>query len=98
MQLNNTYFMLTIRKSLCIGYFGGSITEGGLLQDETAWHALTTSWFKEKYMDCKIRSVQAAIGGTGSDLGIFRCDSDLLSHKPDLIFIEFVVNDYGKVV
>jgi lysophospholipase L1-like esterase len=64
--------------------------------EKTSWRALTTKWLKEKYSDCEVKSIQASIGGTGSDLGIFRCDEDLLYYKPDLIFIEFAVNDTGK--
>ncbi|MBR5538694.1 MAG: SGNH/GDSL hydrolase family protein, partial [Clostridia bacterium] len=40
--------------------------------------------------------VQAAIGGTGSELGVYRCDNDLTAKKPDLIFYEFSVNDAGS--
>ena len=31
----------------------------------------------------------------GSDLGVFRLKHDVLDHKPDLLFVEFAVNDGG---
>ena len=37
----------------------------------------------------------AAIGGTGSDLGVFRLGRDVLAHRPDLLFVEFATNDGG---
>ncbi len=37
--------------------------------------------------------INAAIGGTGSDLGVYRLKQDVLDHKPDLMFVEFAVND-----
>jgi lysophospholipase L1-like esterase/cephalosporin-C deacetylase-like acetyl esterase len=96
--LSNTFYKLNKEKSLTIGYFGGSITEGAGASDaeKTSWRALTTAWFKKEYPDCEIKSIQASIGGTGSDLGMFRCDRDLLNQKNDLVFVEFTVNDYGK--
>jgi hypothetical protein len=35
----------------------------------------------------------ATIGGTGSQLGMFRLERDVLSPKPDLVFLDFTVND-----
>jgi hypothetical protein len=42
-----------------------------------------------------VTDVNAAIGGTGSDLGAFRAGRDVLSRRPDLVFVEFAVNDGG---
>lgn len=97
MKLKNTFYMLNRLKALKIGYFGGSITEGAGAtdMDKTSWRALTGAWFRKNYSNCEIKEIQAAIGGTGSDLGLFRCERDLISHMPDLIFIEFAVNDSG---
>jgi len=39
------------------------------------------------------KDVHAAIGGTGSDLGVFRLQQDALGYEPDLLFVEFSVND-----
>ena len=35
------------------------------------------------------------IAFTGSDLGVFRVQQDVLSKQPDLLFVEFAVNDGG---
>lgn len=96
--LTNAYKKLNGEKELTIGYFGGSITEGAGATDpsKTCWRALITVWFKNKYPKCHINEIQGAIGGTGSELGSFRCQTDLLSGNPDLVFVEFAVNDYGK--
>lgn len=77
-----------------IAYFGGSITEGaGPSKEQNTYRALTTQWFKSQFPTAKITEVNAGIGGTGSDLGVFRLSDDVLSHHPDLIFVEFAVND-----
>ena len=50
-------------------------------------------WFQKEYPDAEIKEVNAAIGGTGSALGVFRLGNDVLCHRPDLVFVEFAVND-----
>lgn len=72
-----------------IGYFGGSITAA------PGWRVKTLAWLKEQYPNAKLSEINAAIGGTGSDLGVFRLEQDVLQHKPDVIFVEFAVNDGG---
>ncbi len=96
-MLRNTKFKLTHEKKLTIGYFGGSITDGTGASDEekTSYRALVTKWFSETYPDAKINDFNASIGGTGTGYGTFRCDRDLLAHDPDLVFIEYCVNDIG---
>ena len=85
-------------KAINIGYFGGSITEGSGASDpeKTSWRALVQAWFETAYPEISFSQISAAIGGTGSDLGIYRCRNDLLRFAPDLVFVEFAANDYNK--
>lgn len=93
-MLNNTLYKLKERKKLNVGYFGGSITEGaGASEPAKCWRSLATRWLRDAYPDCEINEIMAAIGGTGSDLGAYRCEKDLLSGDPDLVFFEFACND-----
>lgn len=93
-MLNNTVYKLRNNKKLTVGFFGGSITEGAGASDPSkCWRSLTMQWLREKYPDCEINEIMAAIGGTGSDLGAYRCEKDLLSGDPDLVFFEFSCND-----
>jgi len=73
-----------------IGYLGGSITA------QEGWRPKTLAWFQKMYPDAKVSQINAAIGGTGSDLGVYRLKQDVLDHKPDLLFVEFAVNDGGQ--
>jgi lysophospholipase L1-like esterase len=95
--LGRTFRHLKKTGALTVGYFGGSITAGAgaSKSSETSYRALTTKWFRDTFPSAKITEVNAAIGGTGSDLGAFRCRKDLLDHHPDLVFVEFAVNDSG---
>jgi lysophospholipase L1-like esterase len=72
-----------------IGYLGGSITA------QKGWRVLTLEHFKKAYPQASFAEINAAIGGTGSDLGVFRVQQDVLSKGPDLLFVEFAVNDGG---
>lgn len=96
--LNNTYYKLTKEKKLNIAYFGGSITSGHGASSGKSWRELITAYFKKKFPDAIITENNAAIGGTGSTYGIYRAVTDLKleskTEKPDLVFIEFAVNDY----
>lgn len=96
-MLENTLYKLKNESRLTLGFFGGSITEGAGASDaeKTSWSGAVTDWFRERYPDHEINALQGAIGGTGSEMGMFRLDCDLLSGKPDLVFIEFSVNDAG---
>lgn len=72
-----------------VGYLGGSITAA------PGWRVKSLAWLQNRYPKAKLEEINAAIGGTGSDLGVFRVEQDVLRHKPDLMFVEFAVNDGG---
>ena len=72
-----------------VGYLGGSITAA------PGWRVKSLKWLQQQYPKAKISEINAAIGGTGSSLGVFRADQDVISKKPDLLFVEFAVNDGG---
>ena len=93
-MLENTRYRLENNLGLTVVYFGGSITEGsGASVYDNCWAAKTTAYFKNNYPACEINHVSAAIGGTGTMLGVYRCDRDVCSHHPDLVFFEYCVND-----
>ena len=94
-MLENTIYRLKKEKKLNIGYFGGSITEGSGATEwnRTSWRARLTRHLREAYPEAEITEIMAAVGGTGTDLGLCRCKHDLLSGDPDLVFIEFATND-----
>jgi lysophospholipase L1-like esterase len=72
-----------------VAYFGGSITAAA------GWRPQSLDWFRAQYPTATFEQINAAIGGTGSDLGVFRLGHDVLAHRPDLVFVEFAVNDGG---
>jgi lysophospholipase L1-like esterase len=72
---------------LTIAYLGGSITAA------PGYRVQTEQWFRQQYPKARIKAINAGVGGTGSDLGVFRLQDDVLKYNPDLVFIEYAVND-----
>ncbi|QHI69822.1 SGNH/GDSL hydrolase family protein [Tichowtungia aerotolerans] len=62
-----------------------------------SWRALTFEWLRETYEQKPGQFVQvsAGLGATGSMMGSYRLARDILSYKPDLLFIEYAINDGG---
>jgi len=90
--LPNFLMKLKAGDDVRVAYLGGSITA------QEGWRPKTLAWFKEKFPAAKVSEINAAIGGTGSDLGVFRLRHDVLQYRPDLLFVEFAVNDGGSPV
>lgn len=80
-------------EKITVAYLGGSITQGSSAGDKLCYARLTTDWLIEQFPDAEIEYVRAGIGATGSYIGVHRADRDVLSKNPDLIFIDFSVND-----
>lgn len=89
--LSNFSAKVRNNRKVHVGYFGGSITAA-----TEGWRDLTYNWFRSSFPQTIFTQTNAAIGGTGSDLGVFRVESDVISQSPDLVFMEFAVNDGGK--
>jgi len=80
---------------LSVVFFGGSLTWGAQATDpmRTSYRALVSARLQKNYPAAHFEFWDASIGGTGSQLGAFRLERDVLAHKPDLVFLEFTNND-----
>lgn len=77
-----------------IGFLGGSITQGcNASSPENCYAWLVYQWWRGKFPDAQAVYVNAGIGGTTSQFGVARVDSDLLSKGIDFTVVEFSVND-----
>lgn len=86
-------------ESVTVGVIGGSITQGSSATDHNNCYAeLFHSYWVEKFPQSEVNFVNAGIGGTNSYLGVHRVDAQLLDHKPDVVIVEFSVNDTDKVM
>ena len=85
---------------LTVAFLGGSLTWGANASDpnRTSWRAVIGQKLEERYPKAHFKFVDAGIGASSSLLGVFRVDRDVIKYKPDLVFVEFLVNDgeHGK--
>ncbi len=81
-------------QDVTICFLGGSITQGSLSSaPETCYAYRVYSYFKEKFRKSNIKYVNAGVGGTTSVFGAARVDRDVLMADPDIVLLEFSVND-----
>ncbi len=80
---------------MTVVFFGGSLTWGANASDpqKTSYRALMGDYLRRKYPKSSFSFIDASIGGTGSKLGIFRLQRDVLAYHPDLVFLDFSAND-----
>lgn len=75
-------------------FLGGSITNGaGASTYENSYVHIVGEYLKNLYKNRKVNIINSGVNGTGSAFGLFRLKKDVIDKKPDLVFIEFAVND-----
>ncbi len=77
---------------LNVVYLGGSITYEGSYFDY-GWSNIVTNWLRETYPNKTINHTNAGVGGTGSNSGLMRLEKDVIANNPDIVFVEYAVND-----
>jgi len=80
---------------ICVAAIGGSITAGGqnTKDPERRYVRQVAAWFEKTFPGLKVRFVNAGIGATNSGYGAARVQRDVIAHQPDLVVVEYAVND-----
>ena len=92
-RLAEFFKKLRAGEEVTVAFLGGSITQGSSAGNDLCYARLTANWIQEQFPDATVNYVNAGIGATGSYIGVHRCDNDVLSHDPDIVFVDFSVND-----
>ena len=92
-RISSVIKKLKEKEEVKIAFLGGSITEGYLVNSKQNYPAKLTAYLKQLYKNENITCINAGLSGTSSSIGLLRADTDVLSSNPDLIVIEFAVND-----
>src|SRR5215510_227785 len=85
-----------------VAYLGGSITAGAGASnpEKSSFRAMVTDWLRKNHPKSEITELNAAINNTGSGggslYGALRARRDVIAYKPDLVFVEFAVNDTNE--
>lgn len=101
-RMANVFKRAADGETIKAAYIGGSITEGYsdniTLKTEEKWVDMSTKWLNEQFPDSDITYVNAGLSGTPSVLGNVRLQRDVLQYDPDIVFVEFAVNDGGETI
>ena len=73
-------------KKQTVLFYGTSLTKWG------DWTKQTSSWLDQKYPN-QITYLNTAEGGTTSNWGVEHLQTNVLDHHPDVVFIEFQMNE-----
>ena len=108
--LPNVFKKLENGEHIDVIYFGGSVTVGtgagdtfgqaltNSERDTKSWRALISTWLDEQYPN-QVNNINEGLGESGTYMGSYRIGRILEEHEqagetPDLIFIEYSINDY----
>lgn len=95
--LQNTYSKLTTGdKNLRVVYFGGSVTEGyggPNFDGSKAWRNLIGEWLSGTFPEATVTNINKACGESGTFLGSYLVAKDVIAENPDLVFLEYSIND-----
>lgn len=79
---------------LVVAVLGGSITSGAKAGTyERQWGYVLADWFRHTFPRSSVEYVNAGIGATGSAFACFRVEADVCARRPDVVGVEFAVND-----
>ena len=79
-------------EKLTMAYLGGSITEG------KKYSSPFSDYVKSTFAKGGFTEVNAGLSGTSSVVGLVRSEENIVSKNPDIVFIEFSVNDHGDIM
>ena len=84
-----------------VALIGGSITMGTVsvgsrddgFPERRPYALFFREWWEKRFPRARIAFVNAGIGGTDSYLGVHRLGEDVLEKNPDVVLVEYSVND-----
>ncbi len=80
-------------ETVTVAYLGGSITEGIGAPDKESCYAKLSFNAISEMNGGNFEYLNAGLSGTPSILGNLRVQKDVLDYSPDIVFLEFAVND-----
>ena len=84
-------------ENITIAFLGGSITQGcNSTVYEKCYVELVSKWFRDKFPNIKVNSINAGVGATGSLIGVHRAEDQVLKYNPDIVFVDAAVNDKNE--
>lgn len=86
-------------RTINIVFHGHSVPAGYFktpdIKTMEAYPELTLQYVSKIYPNAVINAIKTCIGGENSVSGAARFDSTVLNHRPDILFIDYALNDRG---
>ena len=96
-RLENFFAKIRRGEEVTVVALGGSITTGFASKNPAAdgWAGLTGSWVKKlgSENNARVNYYNRGVSGTDSAFAVARYDSHIAALKPDLLLLEFAMND-----
>lgn len=93
-RLKKVFEKLRNKEKVTVVGLGGSITEGAWSsKPEYKYFSRFCTFLKDYFNTDLIEDYDVGIGSTTSLFGYFRLQKDVLNYKPDLVTVDFSVND-----
>lgn len=86
-HFHNSWEAFAVKKKGTVAFIGGSITE------MMGYRVMVEEDLRRRFPETEFTFVNAGISSTCSTTGAHRLTRDVLSTRPDLLFVEFAVND-----
>lgn len=84
-------------RTINIVFHGHSVPTGysqsPIVQSLNAYPQLTLTGLKSKYPYLVVNIITTSIGGENAESGVKRMDRDVLRHSPDVLLIDYALND-----
>ncbi len=89
-----------------IACIGGSITQGTISAGaadsqpdfQKCYVDIFFAWWKDTFPETDFHFINAGLGATDSYLGVHRVQKDVLDYQPDLVLVEYSVNDGSSII
>lgn len=99
-NIGNNYRIKTVMEkaskgeTVTIVYLGASITNGLMTEEKECFTVKSYNYFLKNFgNENNVTYINAGESGTSSVFGLIRVERDVLAYEPDIIFVEFAVND-----
>jgi len=91
MNLEKTKQKLAAGEPVRIVALGDSLTEGWMVRK--GYLDFLGEMIEKKYPSCRVAIINRGVPGDTAEGGLFRLREDVLDRDPDLVFIQFALND-----
>lgn len=91
MNLDKIKQKLAAGEPVRIVALGDSLTEGWMVR--RGYLDFLGEMLEKKYPSCKVSIINRGVPGDTAEGGLFRLREDVLDRDPDLVFIQFALND-----